>query len=1558
MKRFWRLLSVFAVLIGRIFAQTTLSSGDIAFTGINSDNPDQISIVFLVDISTGTEIKFTDNGWLATGNWRSGEGVYTWTAVQSYTAGTELILNPSGINFAFSTSGDQVIAYQGTSSMIAAIDIDGSTGWQGDATSSNTSAVPTGLVDGTTCVGLAETDNASYNRTISSGTKAELLAAINNPTNWTLSNSILTLSNAGFTVSGSTPANTLPSITNISHLPATVLSSSTVSVSADVTDTDGTITTVELHWGTTSGSLGTTISMSNGGSGDTYTTTSDIPAQAEGVTVYYEIAATDDDSETKTTAEQQYDVSAAIKAEPSNHILSFTATANGSSTIDLSWTENDGTVIPDGYLIKASTADNVSAPGDGSAVSDNSTIGDDSGAINIAHGTTTYSWTGLNASTPYYFEIYPYTNTGSNIDYKTDGTIPEGNATTEASSGYYSGIPAGASGDALKAALHNLIKGHTEYTYDQAWDILKESDKDPSNPNNVIQIYTGNSVANTGYPIWNREHVWAKSHGGFGETPPAGSDTHHLRPSDPSVNSTRSNLDFDNGGNPVSGTSDCYVDDDSFEPRDEVKGDVARMMFYMVVRYEGEEGYDLELVDNVSTSGPLFGKLSTLIQWHSSDAPDDFEKNRNEVVYGYQGNRNPFIDHPEWVASIWGGGTGPSISAISYLPENPVSSAGVTLSATITDHENTISGVTLKYGTDAYNLTSSVTMTNTSGDIYSGTIPAQSHGSIIYYAVEATNDIPVTSVTETDHYLVFDPQTATLPYAQEFTTGFGDVYRYDAAGDREWEIYSGGYSGNCARFTEFSGYAYANEDWLITPGFDLTSTTNEYLSFITAKNYDPLPLLVKYSTNYAGIGNPAGATWTDIPATLSATNNGDVWMSSGDIDVSSLTGTNIHFAFVYQSTTTTNGYWKLDNISLRVLDPAAIAPTISNITHTPAVPMDTDPVVISATITDNGTIANAQLNWGLISGSLTNSVPLTNAASLYSGTIPAQAQGAIVYYTITATDHESNTTTSPEYFYNVFQPTTAAIPYSQVFSSDLGDWTPYSVTGAQTWVFEPSYGNPAGCAKMTGYSNGSFIENEDWLISPAFNLDNQTGEELSFDNAYNYAGNPLECYYSTDYIGVGDPNLNGTWTQLTGITWSVGNFDYISSGTIDISGISGDFVFFAFKYTSNTTECTTWEVDNITLTGTSTPPPPPAINAWINEFHYDNAGTDAGEAIEVVIENPGSYSLADFLITLYNGNGGASYDSETLDHFAAGSTTGNFTYYSANFPGLQNGGPDGIALSYNGTLIQFLSYEGSFTASGGVAGGQTSTDIGVSETGSSPAGLSLQLIGAGTQYSDFSWSGPMAQTFGSANAGGDQSLPVELSQFTATWEKATVLLKWRTESEINNLGFNIYRSANDEENYRKLNITLIEGAGNSSEAYDYAYTDSDIIPGNRYAYKIEDVSSNGQTEMHGPVTVQTEKTDDQMANAYRLGHAYPNPFNPETTLTYQLPEGCTVKISIYDIQGNLVKSLVNTSQAPGAYKATWNGTDDNQMSVGNGIYIYRMTTSTGYAKTAKVIFLK
>ena len=157
-----------------------------------------------------------------------------------------------------------------------------------------------------------------------------------------------------------------------------------------------------------------------------------------------------------------------------------------------------------------------------------------------------------------------------------------------------------------------------------------------------------------------------------------------------------------------------------------------------------------------------------------------------------------------------------------------------------------------------------------------------------------------------------------------------------------------------------------------------------------------------------------------------------------------------------------------------------------------------------------------------------------------------------------------------------------------------------------------------------------------------------------------------------------------------------------------------------------------------------------AQTVFINELHYDNAGPDAGEGIEIA--GPAGTDLSGWELALYNGNKGSVYRTESLSGVLPDQGNG-FGTVSLAVVGLQNGAPDGMALVDNGTVVQFLSYEGAFTATSGPADGMTSTDIGVAESNATPAGSSLQLTGTGAEAKDFSWSGPSAHTFGSANTG-------------------------------------------------------------------------------------------------------------------------------------------------------------------------------------------------------------
>ena len=221
---------------------------------------------------------------------------------------------------------------------------------------------------------------------------------------------------------------------------------------------------------------------------------------------------------------------------------------------------------------------------------------------------------------------------------------------------YYNSVNT-ASSQLLRSSLHNLIDDHNVVSYESSKQHLQNTDADPNDSGNIILIYKQNSVNESwdGGDTWNREHIWAASYGLYDSD--AYKDLHNLKPADPSVNSSKGNKNFDNGGIQHDEAIECFFTQDTWEPADAVKGDIARILFYMDIRYEGGEDEPnlavTEVLNNVADV-PNIGKLSTLLDWHLQDPVDDFEMSRNEVIYGIQGNRNPFIDHPEYVSILWG----------------------------------------------------------------------------------------------------------------------------------------------------------------------------------------------------------------------------------------------------------------------------------------------------------------------------------------------------------------------------------------------------------------------------------------------------------------------------------------------------------------------------------------------------------------------------------------------------------------------------------------------------------------------------------------------------------------------------------------------------------------------------------------------------------------------------------------------------------------------------------------------------------------------------------------
>ena len=649
-----------------------------------------------------------------------------------------------------------------------------------------------------------------------------------------------------------------------------------------------------------------------------------------------------------------------------------------------------------------------------------------------------------------------------------------------------------------------------------------------------------------------------------------------------------------------------------------------------------------------------------------------------------------------------GGNTPPSIVNIVQTPSSGItSSTTVSVSADISDADGTISLSQLKWGTSTGVYPNTINMTLGSGSTYTTDtdIPAQANGTTVYYVVYAEDNEAAATTSLQQNYSVIDPAFTTLPYSETFDADLGACYPYTVDGTKPWSWVAGEAVAN--------GYLSSlEEQWLVIPGIDFDSYNNEVMTFTNYAQYGTIDannyLKLFYSADYLGIGDPTTSTWTELlfdqpaPGAVGST---IITTPSGNIDLSGISGTSVYLAFKYYSTDSPTS-WKVDDIliqSVTVSVPQAFAAASAGtdqIDLTFTTNLNADDVVIvyngDGTFTDPSGVPP-------VAGQ-----PFAGGTLLYSGAVSPQ----------------SHTGLTPE-----------QTVYYKAFSYDGINYSPGLTDNATTDATEPT--NHA--TNFTATTNSSSAITVAWTDAvPASAGYLIKGSDVSYVDI----AAPVDGVAEVDALLVKNIAGGVETVQFTGLTALTPYYFKI----FPYNGTGG-----AINYKTD------GSVPEATATTTVAPTAP---TAWINELHYDNAGTDVDEFVEVVLKNAGDYTLADFQVDLYNGYNGASYSTKTLDLYTLGNTTDGFTFYYFDYTsvGIQNGAPDGLALSYQGTLIsgQFLSYEGSFAATDGPANGVTSTDIGVSEPGS-PIGESLQLGGYGNLYSQFYWQSPLAETPGAIN---------------------------------------------------------------------------------------------------------------------------------------------------------------------------------------------------------------
>ncbi len=199
----------------------------------------------------------------------------------------------------------------------------------------------------------------------------------------------------------------------------------------------------------------------------------------------------------------------------------------------------------------------------------------------------------------------------------------------------------------------------------------------------------------------------------------------------------------------------------------------------------------------------------------------------------------------------------------------------------------------------------------------------------------------------------------------------------------------------------------------------------------------------------------------------------------------------------------------------------------------------------------------------------------------------------------------------------------------------------------------------------------------------------------------------------------------------------------------------------------------------------------------------------------------------------------------------------------------------------------------------------------------------------------------------------DSLIPVELMSFSAHSREGLVVLRWATATETENLGFNIYRSVQKNGDFERINETVIRGAGTSAREQRYEYIDTAVSAGQTYFYKLADVDYNGNLTFHGPVSITVDVLPEKMS----LEQNFPNPFNPSTTIRYELAKSGAVQLSIFNLAGQEIRRLVSGVQEAGAHAVVWDGLDDNGIQAASGVYIYRLI-SQGQRTEKKLILTR
>jgi hypothetical protein len=671
------------------------------------------------------------------------------------------------------------------------------------------------------------------------------------------------------------------------------------------------------------------------------------------------------------------DSATTYKIEPSNYPTDFTVTGAG-ITITASWTDATGVQIPDAYLVKISSQDNITAPADGTPVADDINITDGSGTLNVNYGAQAFSFFRLLETTVYYVKIYPYTNVGAAIDYKTDGTAPAGYDTTQIIIN---------TKDFENSAFSPWTTYNVASTFN--WTLfLGTGAYGTTHYTNINGYNTAGNLSNDWLispslnfdPFTNEKIVFFSSYN-F----PGPDDELKLKYStdyvsgDPTIDATWTELTFTKPTSILTWVPSGIIDLSS------ISGTNIHFAFqYLNASSTVTHSWSVDEIEITGWAVPSPSNFDAVVlndsqvdlSWILNVTGDDViiaYNSTNEFGIPENGYNYILDDAISGGGTVMYNGNGTATSHTGLTGNTKYYYMAWSKTATyqyslgVNDSATTYKSEPLNYPADftvtPIGITVTADWTDATGDqLPDGYVVMISNQDNITPPVDGTpvaDDLNLTDGAgamnvafgdgtftffrlgeSTNYYLKIYPYTnsgAAINYktdgevpagnaitqiiinANDFETNtFGTWSTISVASNKNWTVLTGTGAYGTAKYSNINGLSgdVASNDWLISPGLNLDAYTGEYIVFFTSWNNSTITdeLKLKYSRDYVS-GDPTLVAWTELTFSKSAV--ALTWKQSGFIDLSSITGENVHIAFQYLSTSTTDTRsWSVDEIEI------------------------------------------------------------------------------------------------------------------------------------------------------------------------------------------------------------------------------------------------------------------------------------------------------------------------------------------------------------------------------------------------------------------------------------------------------------------------------------------------------------------------------------------------------------------------------------------------------------------------------------------------------------------